>query len=443
MAIITELVSPRQTRSAPEPQNQSAPQRTSARMPGTIISISARPANPQPASESATAQPLRLSSPPPGARRNGRQPDTSDAAKATHAENLARARAEKAAVGQPLRPTPTVIKPPAKTITLFNQASEGIMAMHEEPKGYTDDAKKSAAQNRADMQAQVKNLQNMLMRKAEALRCQAVIRQWIKDAGDRLDPVHHKAWDPAASVDLEAVFREAEAAVLGMQARLGTAAEVESRSDSGLEETFFDALMDFASDSDSDTEVETGSDTHAEAPQVRSESPEPEPEPEPEIGSPARSTVSTAEVAGSAVPESPLELAEKAANTQRDGMAHTLLSLQNVYMGYTTSGVLGLVGNVRAMKRKIERLEEVLDTREAMLQGHADLVKRLADETLPTRPEGSRLKLWREAAEMDPEALFKELATSISQIKARMRKGVEHLIYEEGYSKSEIFSKYR
>lgn len=120
-------------------------------------------------------------------------------------------------------------------------------------------------------------------------------------------------------------------------------------------------------------------------------------------------------------------------------MAQALLSLRTMNMRYHVSGVLELLGNVQAMGRKIQNLEQVLAAKDEMLEGYDDLVEQLADETLGARLDPRQLKQWRDAAAMDPAAKFNELAASISDIKARMRNGVEHLTMIEGYSRAEIF----
>ncbi|WCM94537.1 hypothetical protein M5C99_07480 [Acidovorax sp. NCPPB 2350] len=367
---------------------------------------------------------------------------TEASSQAGRAAELAEARAGKAPVGEAPRPAFITVKPPANDILRFDRATQGIMKMQSEPKGYVDDPGKSAADNRAAMQAQLRNLQGMLKHKETALHVQAELQKLIKGLEGRLDPVHDKAWSPATSVDLEAVFKEAEAAVSDMQARLGKAPDA----DSDTEAEFFDALSEFALDSDVDTNADT------DAAQVQSEPPEatvspragetsmPTP-PADRDASVDATVISTDHVAGSAATESPSALSESAANAARDGMARDLLRLNTMYMGYHVSGVLDLVGNVRAMDRRIAKLEELLAQKEEMLQDHADLKEQLADPNLPARLEWSQFKLWRAAAEMRPEEKFDKLAASISNIRASMNRGVEALIWDKGYKMSEIFKK--
>ncbi len=337
-----------------------------------------------------------------------------------------------------------------------DRAAHGILKMQGEPKGHVDDAGKSVADNLVALQAQVRNLQDMLRFRDAALGAQAELRKQMNQLDGHSDPNRYGHWAQAASVNLEAVFQEAEAAVRDMQARLEGAPESDTDSDT---EVFMDALSDWGPDLETGTETKERTEVEAEvevsvAP-VHSEPPKAAPSPaagETDAPTQPAAIASSAEgsapaspthAASTAAAESTAALAQKAADEKRHDMAQALLSLRTMNMRYHVSGALELLGNVQAMDRKIQNLEQVLLTKDALLEGHDDLVEQLADETLSARLDPLQLKQWRAAAAMNPAAKFNELAASITDIQARMRNGVEHLTRIEGYSMAEIFPRSR
>lgn len=345
----------------------------------------------------------------------------------------------------------TVAKSLDPAIHQHDRAAQGILKMLGEPKGYVDDAEKSVSDNLAAVQAQVRNLQDMLRFRDAALGAQAELRKQMNQLDGHSNPGRYGHWAQAASVNLEAVFQDAEAAVRDMQARLEGAPESETDSDTDV---FMDALSDWGSDLETGTETEAAKETkesveveaevevtvapvHSEPPKAAASPPAAEANAptQPAAGAPA----SPKHAASTVAAESTAALAQQAADEKRHGMAQALLSLRTMNMRYHVSGVLELLGNVQAMGRKIQNLEQVLAAKDEMLEGYDDLVEQLADETLGARLDPRQLKQWRDAAAMDPAAKFNELAASISDIKARMRNGVEHLTMIEGYSRAEIF----
>ncbi|WP_146749247.1 hypothetical protein [Paracidovorax anthurii] len=385
--------------------------------------------------------------------------------KSSNAAALAEARAGKAvAMAETEAPSARSAAYPGETANTAewrDSAAHGILKMER----FVSDAGKAAAGNQEEMQARIKTLKNMSLLRAEVFHFQAELRQQMSRLSEHSDKAQNESWVKATAVNLESVFQRAEAEVEAhaMPARQNTVPDADSDSD-----VFEDARLEFDSDSDSDsdsdtevdtevsshegTDIDANTDTDTDASQVQSEPPEatvspragetsmPTP-PADRDASVDATVISTDHVAGSAATEAPPELSESAANAVRDGMARDLLRLNTMYMGYHVSGVLDLVGNVRAMDRRIAKLEELLAQKEEMLQDHADLKEQLADPNLPARLEWSQFKLWRAAAEMRPEDKFDELAASISDIRASMNRGVEALIWDKGYKRSEIFKK--
>lgn len=461
MVHLKEITSPpRVARSVEERIPERAPQRRSNSMSAATLGLQGRALALQTKPEDSGPPPTRRPPPPKLSRPAGvrhREPavsGTAASASATRAAALAEARAGKAkavAVASTGRSGP----PPVENTDAWRDlAAAGILRMQR----YVGQPEKSVAENPAAMQIRIKRLQSMASLKADSLRFQSEMRKQMNGLDGSATPESYKKWVQAASVNLEAVFQTAEAAAREMHARL----EVEPESDADSDtDVFMDARSDWDADLETHTEAETEAnesvqiDVEANVASTQSESPKSTASPR--DGALIASTLPVASasstegsapaspthVASTAAAESAAALAQRAADEKRHEMAQALLSLRTMNMRYHVSGVLELLGNVQAMGRKIQNLEQVLATKDELLQGHGDLVEQLADETLSARLDPRQLKQWRDAAAMNPGAKFSELAASISDIKARMRNGVEHLTRIEGYFMEEIFPRSR
>jgi len=330
-------------------------------------------------------------------------------------------------------------------------AAQGILKMLGEPKRYVDDAGKSVEENLVSMQDHVENLQGMLQHRDAALSAQANLRMQMSRLDGHAEPERYESWAQAASINLEAVFQEAETAVRDMQARLSATRGSDADSDT---DDYLDAQTDWSSEVEADTETLGDTQSRPITPQKQSVPVKAEAAPvrsEPRTTAPSLATIETPRSdAPESTPldhttatESPAALAQREADRGRHEMAEDLLALNSLNMGYHTSGALELVGNVRAMSRRIQDLEDVLAAKDEMLRGHADLVAQLDRETPAARLDWPQFKKWEAAAAVRPDQKFEELAASISAIKARMRNGVEHLTRMEGYTEAEIFPRSR
>ncbi|GKS85691.1 hypothetical protein AVMA1855_16085 [Acidovorax sp. SUPP1855] len=465
MVHIKEITSPpRVARSVEERIQEGAPQRRSTSMSAATLGLQGRALALQTKPEDSGPPPTRRPPPPKLSRPAGarhREPavsGTAASASATRAAALAEARAGKAkavAVASTGRSGP----PPVENTDAWRDlAAAGILRMQ----GYVGQPEKSVAENPAAMQIRIKRLQSMASLKADSLRFQSEMRKQMNGLDGSATPESYKKWVQAASVNLEAVFQTAEAAAREAHARL----EVEPESDADSDtDVFMDARSDWDADVETHTEAETDAATEAnesvqidvEANVASTQSESPKSAASPRAGDVIASTqpvssasstegsapASPTHVASTAAAESTAALAQSAADEKRHETAQALLSLRTMNMRYHVSGVLELLENVQSMGRKIQNLEQVLATKDELLQGHGDLVEQLADETVSARLDPRQLKQWRDAAAMDPGAKFNELAASISDIKARMRNGVEHLTRIEDYSMAEIFPRSR
>ncbi|GKT15085.1 hypothetical protein AVHY2522_06945 [Acidovorax sp. SUPP2522] len=450
MVHLKEITSPpRVAPSVAERGKQAVPAARSSSMPQTALALQGRAGHPRTSTGDAGAPPTHAAShvnrprSNVGIRIQSSPAGTGDVSKTSAA---------------------TVAKSLDAVLHQHDRAAQGILKMWGEPKGYVDDAQKSVTDNLAAVQAQIRNLQDMLRFRDAALGAQAELRKEINQLDGHEQRERYNQWAQAASVNLEAVFQEAEAAVSAMQARLAGTPESDADSDTDV---FMDALSDWDADLAMDTETEAATETETkesveievevEASVASIQSEPPKSAASPRVGEANASTqpvasasstegsapASPTHVASTAAAESAAALAQRAADEKRHETAQALLSLRTMNMTYHVSGVLELLENVQAMGRKIQNLEQVLASRDELLQGHGDLVEQLADETVSARLDLRQFKQWRDAAAMNPGTKFSELAASISDIKARMRNGVEHLTTIEGYSMAEIFPRSR
>ncbi|GKT24066.1 hypothetical protein [Acidovorax sp. SUPP3334] len=347
-------------------------------------------------------------------------------------------------------PAVGVAKPSANDIPRLDLAAKGILKISGQPMRYVDDKEKSAQENFAALRGHVENLQGMLKQRDAAFTAQAKLRMQLNHLDGHAEPERYESWAQAASVELEAAFQAAAAAVSSMQVRLD--AGPDSGGDGSDTEDYLDAQADWSSDVDSDTEIATPAKSEV-SPQKNEDAPVKADalaaRLEPQTKAADLAAVETSLPKGpestpidkTTAAESPAELALEEADRSRHEMATDLLALSRLNMGHHTSGALDLVGNVRAMRRKIDALEKVLATKSHVLQGHADLVAQLNGEAPAGRLDWPQFKKWEAAAAVRPDEKFDELAKSVSAIKARMRNGMEHLTRIEGYTEAEIFSK--
>ncbi|SFE02788.1 hypothetical protein [Paracidovorax konjaci] len=417
-------------RSAPEPQQQVQARASSAK-PGTTITLEGRSVTLQTNPEDSGAQPTRPAprlSPPrsktlPRAKSSasgmGEPPKA-----ATPRSDVQAGKAKAKAGAAPARPAGPARQPEANTPEWRDWAAHVILKMH----GFVGGAGQPVADSTMSLEQRIRHLQGMQDLKPDVFQFQAELRQQMNGVDGHSEPARYGKWAQAASVDLETVFQKASA---------------EAELHGSEPEVFVDALDEFAADTDKDTDavqVRSGPPEAAARPRAgETDTPTP---PADQDASVDATGVSSDHAAGPAATESTPKLSESAQNALRDGMARDLLQLNTMNMGFFISGARDLLGNVRAMDRRIEDLKELLAQKEEMLQGHADLKKQLADPDLPARLEWPQFKRWRAAAEMRPEKKFDELAASIRDIQASMNRGVEHLVWKEGYRKAEIFKKY-